>query len=160
MFVAANPEKGKTTEEKEELSRKYKVGDEVLVKIDENEKSLRERRVEDADRRLVDSVRDLSMRDNLEGGEERRRRRRDDRLQSSRNASSREHSGDNRGNDEERRRRREMEAERRRVRDDPALRPAGEGSGESRRRRSNDDRRPRVDSASITRRVEISDQLF
>lgn len=159
MFVAANPEKGKTTEEKEELSRKYKVGDEVLVKIDENEKSLRERRVEDADRRLVDSVRDLSMRDNLEGGEERRRRRRDDRLQSSRNTSSREHSGDNRGNDEERRRRREMEAERRRVRDDPALRPAGEGSGESRRRRSNDDRRPRVDSASITRRVEHQSSL-
>lgn len=34
MYLASNPEKGKTDEEKAELAKKYKPGDDVLPKLD------------------------------------------------------------------------------------------------------------------------------
>merc|ERR1712093_759495 len=75
-----NPEKGRTPEEKEGLRVKYTPGDNVLPKVEAREMSLRERRIEDADRRLMNEVRDLSL---VEVGVEseaarRERRRRED----------------------------------------------------------------------------------
>ena len=77
MFVAANPDKGKTDEEKADERKKYKPGDNVLPKVEAREKTLRERRVEDEDRRLMNEVRDLSLREvGVESSEARRERRR------------------------------------------------------------------------------------
>ncbi|KAF2763445.1 hypothetical protein EJ05DRAFT_530218 [Pseudovirgaria hyperparasitica] len=58
MYSQANPEKGKTPREKEDLDKIYKPGDEVLPKP-------RRRRDEgeDEDRRLLEEVRGLSLRE-------------------------------------------------------------------------------------------------
>lgn len=150
------------------MRRKYKPGDDVIPKVEGKEKSLRERRVEDADRRLMEEVRDISLREaGVESSEARReRRRREERLQS-RAISSRDNSADNRSNDDtERRRRREAESERRRARDDTALRPATAGTEDRRRRRSNEERsgperRARQDASepSMARRIEHQSSL-
>ncbi|RFU35913.1 hypothetical protein B7463_g481, partial [Scytalidium lignicola] len=140
MFLAANPEKYRSSEEKEETKKKYTPGEDVLPKIEERTKSLRQRRAEDEDRRLVDEVRLLSLREvGVESSDVRReRRRREDGR--SRVSSSRENSRDRRYTDErERRLRRETDAERRRARDDINLRPTN-GSGDERRRRRSDER--------------------
>lgn len=63
MFLAANPKKGKTDEEKSEVKKKYTPGEEVIPKVEAKEKTIRERRVEDEDRRLMDEVRNLSLRE-------------------------------------------------------------------------------------------------
>ncbi len=129
MFLAANPEKGRSEEERAEMAGKYKVGEEVLVRSKGGEKSLRERREDDEDRRLVDSVREVSLRDVgmsvvAEGRRERRLR-----------ASSRDVSRESRSGGEERERRH------RRARDDSDRTLQAEGSSdERRRRRSNEER--------------------
>ncbi|KAH6684289.1 hypothetical protein B0J14DRAFT_9095 [Halenospora varia] len=56
MFLAVNPTKGRTDEERGVIGAKYKPGDNVLVKVEEREKTLRERRLEDEDRRMVEAV--------------------------------------------------------------------------------------------------------
>ncbi|KAK0115731.1 hypothetical protein ONS96_014168 [Cadophora gregata f. sp. sojae] len=143
MFVAANPEKGRTSEEKEGLKLKYTPGDNVLPKVDAREMSLRERRIQDADRRLMNEVRDLSL---VEVGVEseaarRERRRREDarrqRAPSSRDASRDGRTAEDRERERERRQRREAEAERRRA---ESLQ-AGSESTEERRRRQSHERR-------------------
>jgi len=162
MFLAANPSKGKTDEEKEEIKKKYSPGDDVLPKVEAREKTLRERRAEDADQRLLNEVRDLSLREvGVETPEARReRRRRDDsRLRTSRPHSSRDTSRDGRSGDErERRRRREADSERRRARDDTALRPETESTEERRRRRSNEEGRRRHEETSRTAARQINHQ--
>ncbi|RAL67451.1 hypothetical protein DID88_008206 [Monilinia fructigena] len=142
MFLARSPEKGRTAEEKEEVAAKYTVGDEVLPKWEQRERSSRERRLEDEDRRLVEEVRDMSLREvgveSSEARRERRRRERDgDRSHGSRHHSSRENSRDNRNTDDaDRRRRREEHHERRRTRQgNAALRPEPEQSDSEGRRR-------------------------
>ncbi|KAM0276758.1 hypothetical protein ACHAQH_006407 [Verticillium albo-atrum] len=62
MFVTANPEKGRTTEEKEDLSRKYKPGDQVVPRRHVVE-TPGTRRLEEEDRRLIEEVREMSLRD-------------------------------------------------------------------------------------------------
>ena len=143
MFLAANPEKGRTPEEKEGLRVKYTPGDNVLPKVEAREMSLRERRIEDADRRLMNEVRDLSL---VEVGVEseaarRERRRREDarrpRAPSSRDTSRDGRTAEDRERERERRRRREAEAERRRA---ETLQAGSESTEEQRRRRSNERR--------------------
>ncbi|TVY84039.1 E3 ubiquitin-protein ligase CHFR [Lachnellula suecica] len=164
MFLAANPSKGKTAEEKEESRKKYTPGDDVLPKVEAREKSLRERRAEDADQRLLNEVRDLSLREvGVEAPDARRERRRreDSRLRSSTPHSSRDPSRDGRSGDErerERRRRREADSERRRARDDPILRPETESTEERRRRRSNEEGRRRHEETSRTAARQIEHQ--
>lgn len=63
MFLAATPEKGKDEADKAEMRKKYSPGDEVLAKVEQKEKTLRERRIEYEDRRLMDQVRDMSLRE-------------------------------------------------------------------------------------------------
>jgi hypothetical protein len=162
MFLAANPTKGKTAEEKEEMKKKYTPGDEVLPKVEAREKTLRERRAEDEDQRLLNEVRDLSLREvGVETPEARRERRRreDSRLRSSRPYSSRDVSRDGRSGDgRERRRRREADSERRRARDDVTLRPETETGEERRRRRSNEEGRRRHEETSRTAARQIEHQ--
>lgn len=160
--MAANPDKGKTEQEKEDMSKKYKPGDDVLPKVSEREKTLRERRVEDEDRRLMDEVRNLSLREvGVESPEDRRERRRreEGRSRGTRSQSSRENSRDNRQTeDRERRRRREEQAERRRARDDSSLRPDVATTEERRRRRSDEEARRRHEETSRTAARQIEHQ--
>jgi hypothetical protein len=164
MFLAANPEKGKTDEEKEDSKKKYSPGDEVMPKVEAREKTLRERRVEDEDRRLMNEVRNLSLREvGVESSEARRERRRreEGRSHGSRSQSSRDNSRDHRGTeDRERRRRREAEAERRRARDDINLHP-GVVTENQRRRRSDEDssRRHEETQRTAVRQIEHQSSL-
>lgn len=57
MFLQANPNRGKTDEEKEELRRTYKAGDEVMAKIELK----RESSADAEDRRMVEEVREMSL---------------------------------------------------------------------------------------------------
>ncbi len=156
MFLAANPDKGRTAEEKEAEKLKYTPGEEVCPKVEEKEKSLRERRREDEDRRLMNEVRDLSLREvGVETPEARRERRRLE--HGSRAPSSRDASRDSRNTDErERRRRREEEGGRR----SNTLQPNSESSDERRRRRSNDRRRRHEEtSRTAARQIEHQSSL-
>ncbi|KAI9049310.1 hypothetical protein LZ554_007154 [Drepanopeziza brunnea f. sp. 'monogermtubi'] len=144
MFVAANPEKVRAEQERDAMRVKYAPGDDVLPKIEVREMSLRERRIEDADRRLMSEVRDLSL---LEVGVEREDLRRGERRRREESSSSRRvrgaggsvdmsrdgyGSGSGRGGEEregERRRRESTSASGRR-------RAETESTDERRRRRS------------------------
>ena len=165
--MAANPEKGKTDEEKAEERLKYNPGDNVLPKVEAREKTLRERRVEDEDRRLMNEVRDLSLREaGVESSEARRERRRHDvRSHHSRTQSSqghRESSRDSRDNrdteDRERRRRRAASAERRRERQNTGLRAETWPTEDRRRRPSDEDARRRHEETSRTAARQIEHQ--
>ncbi|TAQ88303.1 hypothetical protein B7494_g3391 [Chlorociboria aeruginascens] len=160
MFMVANPDKGKTEAEKEEMRGKYTVGENVLPKVDVRDMSLRERRAEDEDRRLVDEVREASLRelrgDTSEARRERRRRE-EGRLNGSRTHSSRDNSRDSRHTeDRERHRRREEE---RGSRDNSgALRPDASSSEGRRRRRSNEESRRRDEESNRTAARQIEHQ--
>lgn len=87
LWLKANPNRGKSEEEKEEERKKYKPGDNVLPK-------LRRRGASDTsdDRRLVDEVRELSLRElggaSSGGRESNSERRRRERSHSGRSRSS------------------------------------------------------------------------
>ncbi|RDW89568.1 hypothetical protein BP6252_01600 [Coleophoma cylindrospora] len=152
MFLAANPEKARSAEEQEDLLKRYKHGDEVLPKVQTRTRTRNEALLEDADRRLMEEVRDLSLREvGVESSEARRERRRreDGRSRSSRVHSSRENSMDRRRPEErERRRRRDGDSERRAIDDSSTLRPDGGQTTERRRRRSEGESRRREDERS------------
>ncbi|KAH8767900.1 hypothetical protein F5882DRAFT_191096 [Hyaloscypha sp. PMI_1271] len=162
MFLAANPEKGRTEKERSDMKVKYDAGENVLVRVEAREMSLRERQVMDADRRMVDATRELSAREaGVEDPGARRERRRAERSRdASRDSSNRQTTRE--AEDMERRRRRE-ETERRRTRDDGAL-GVGTDSGaeERRRRRSNEERRTRrheETSRTAARQIEHQSSL-
>ena len=169
MVLTKDPSKGRTKEEVEALAVKYRVGEEILPLVDAREKSLRERRVDDEDRRLIEEVRGLSLREAGIGGsadvtsERRERRRREEgRSHTSRMSTSRDQSRDSResrsGGDRERRRRRETDSERRRARDDAILRPQSDHPEERRRRRSNEEAISRHDETSRVAARQIEHQ--
>ncbi|SLM39400.1 ring finger domain-containing protein [Lasallia pustulata] len=59
MYLQANPNRGKTVEEKEEMRKKYKPGDSVMPKLEMEMEGTEE----EADRRMMEEVRELSLRD-------------------------------------------------------------------------------------------------
>ncbi|KAH8894953.1 hypothetical protein GQ53DRAFT_715684 [Thozetella sp. PMI_491] len=63
LFLAANPEKVKPEAEKEEMDSKYKIGERVLPKLNIPEKTPEQRRLDEVERRLVEEVRELSLRE-------------------------------------------------------------------------------------------------
>ena len=69
MYLQANPGKGRTQAEKEELSRTYKPGDVVIPKIAARDHDSGD----DEDRRMVEEVREMSLRELGVGSHERRR---------------------------------------------------------------------------------------
>ncbi|PBP20254.1 RING finger domain protein [Diplocarpon rosae] len=161
MFLAANPEKDRTGTEKEALGVRYAPGDDVLPKLEAREMSDRDRRMEEADRRLMNEVRDLSLVEvGVESSEARRaRRRREEEEEEGRSNRSRGHSSrgasreasrDERGTEERdrererRRRRREPEADYRRAQSNLQ---AETDSTEDRRRRRSHERRSTTTAA-------------
>ncbi|KAH9900578.1 hypothetical protein F4778DRAFT_149812 [Xylariomycetidae sp. FL2044] len=63
MFLAANPDKSKPEDEKEELRQKYRPGDNVLPKVRLPHVSPEERRLEEMERRMLEQAREMSLRD-------------------------------------------------------------------------------------------------
>ena len=59
MYLQANPGRARTGEEKEEIKKTYTQGEDILVKV----KRKRETNDEEEDRRLVEEVREMSMRE-------------------------------------------------------------------------------------------------
>lgn len=100
MFVAAQPAKARSAADKEEMAQKYHPGDQVLPKVNLREPTAGERRAEEEDRRLLEGVRDMSLREATAGSSQpppRSRRRTqsrsaDDGAPTDRNRSSDGHS--------------------------------------------------------------------
>ncbi|MCJ1340565.1 hypothetical protein MMC09_005861 [Bachmanniomyces sp. S44760] len=61
MFIQANPDRGKTAEEKEELRTKYRPGDVVMPTIAGSESS--DESGNERDRRMVEEIREMSLRE-------------------------------------------------------------------------------------------------
>lgn len=164
MFMTLNPEKGRTQEEKDEVKGKYVVGENVLVKPEQKELTLRERRVVDDDRRLMERVREESLREVGVSGEndgERRRRldtRRGTRSRDTSRDGTRPVTSDDRERERERRRRREAQS------GGSTLQPETGSTQERRRRRSNEerstrDRRHEETSRTAARQIEHQSSL-
>ncbi|KAJ3484770.1 hypothetical protein NLG97_g6971 [Lecanicillium saksenae] len=67
MYIAAKPNKARTSEDKEEMNAKYQPGDQVIPRVTTRERTSEERRAEEEDRRLIEEVREMSLRE-AEGG--------------------------------------------------------------------------------------------
>ncbi|KAJ6784972.1 hypothetical protein PWT90_01771 [Aphanocladium album] len=65
--LTAKPNKARTAEDKEEMNAKYQPGDQVLPRVTTRERTSEERRAEEEDRRLIEEVREMSLRE-AEGG--------------------------------------------------------------------------------------------
>ncbi|KAL7784591.1 hypothetical protein V8C37DRAFT_395561 [Trichoderma ceciliae] len=63
MYTAANPAKARSEADKKEMGEKYKPGDQVLPKVKTRERTAEEKRAEEEDRRLMDEVREMSLRE-------------------------------------------------------------------------------------------------
>ncbi|OAA38144.1 Src-domain containing protein [Metarhizium rileyi] len=97
MYVAANPAKARSAVDKKEMQAKYLPGHQVLPKVHIRERTAEERRADEEDRRLIDDVREMSLREAVPGAQpqpEARRRHRQSangRSTSNRNQSSDSH---------------------------------------------------------------------
>ncbi|RFU80020.1 ring finger domain-containing [Trichoderma arundinaceum] len=63
MYTAANPTKARSEADKKEMQEKYKPGDQVMPKVKTRERTAEEKRVEEEERRLIDEVREISLRE-------------------------------------------------------------------------------------------------
>lgn len=63
MYTAANPAKARTEADKKEMEEKYKPGDLVMPKVKTRERTAEEKRAEEEDQRLIDEVREISLRE-------------------------------------------------------------------------------------------------
>lgn len=66
MYLTANPEKGKTEAEKVEMRERYKPGDKVLMDV----KAKPESRADEEERRMVERVQEMSLREAIGGSGE------------------------------------------------------------------------------------------
>ncbi|GAB0133198.1 hypothetical protein EsDP_00001611 [Epichloe bromicola] len=98
MFVAANPAKARCQTDKEEMAAKYKPGDQVLPKVNIRERTAEERRAAEEDQRLIDEVRERSLREATPSQHPRdsSRRHRHSHSVETRSRSNRPHSSDSR----------------------------------------------------------------
>ncbi|ODA80013.1 hypothetical protein RJ55_02971 [Drechmeria coniospora] len=140
MYVAANPAKARSEADKEEMGKKYRRGDQVFPEVATRKRTAEERRVEDEDQRLLDEVRQMSLREATSSVAQSpgTRRRRDSRSADHRFQPSRTYSSDGRP-----RRRREGD-QHPRV-DNAASRSSDQipDVREGRRRNSSETRQPR-----------------
>ncbi|CAH0014949.1 unnamed protein product [Clonostachys rhizophaga] len=143
MLISAHPEKARTDADKEDMASKYKPGDQVIPKIKRRERTAEERRADEEDRRLVDSVREISLRET--GGappqSSRPQHRRDSRSRSSGDTAS------------DTRQRRTREGGHRHRRDEPRRQNSDQlaPDGEPRRRRRSESRQRQADQERAAR---------
>lgn len=154
MFVAAHPDKARSDAEKEEMAGKYKPGDQVLPQVRRRRRTSAERRADAEDQRLIDEVRELSLRE-VSGGsssQPRPRRRRESRSVDAHGSSSRDRSLDS--------------SRQRRVRDRYQADESGRRSsdqlladGARRRRRRSEDGSRRIEHQSSLRSLIGSENM-
>ncbi|KAI4869445.1 hypothetical protein F4820DRAFT_406613 [Hypoxylon rubiginosum] len=159
MFLAANPDKAKPEDEKEEMRKKYKPGDDVLPQIRTPQKSPEERRLDEMERQMLEQARQLSLQEAgvslepAEGSRNRARRHHESsRSEDRRGRSDRDSSRETRHRDARDRSQRDEEY---RYRSDSGntLQP-DVLSDERRRHRSESHHRSRDSSRTRRRRVE------
>ncbi|KAI1106268.1 hypothetical protein F4804DRAFT_301350 [Jackrogersella minutella] len=155
MYLAANPDKARSEDEKEEMRQKYKPGDKIIPQVRIPEKSPEERRLEAMERQMLEQARQMSLEEaGVDSAESSRARRHRDysRSEDRRGRTDRDSSRETRYRDAHDRSRRDEE-QRRRV--DPAgmLQP-DLSSDERRRRRSESQHRSRDLSQTRRRQVE------
>lgn len=88
MILVAHPEKMKPDAEKEEMNAKYRPGDKVLPELNIPERTTEQLRLEEQERNLIDSVRQISLQEAVTGGSSNSRSRRLREASRSRNGSS------------------------------------------------------------------------
>ncbi|KAI2623860.1 hypothetical protein GGS26DRAFT_564979 [Hypomontagnella submonticulosa] len=155
MFLAANPDKAKPEDEKEEMRRKYKPGDNVLPQVRIPEKSLEERRLEEMERQMLEQARHMSLRDagvEVAEGSRARRHHHHTRSEDGRGRSDTDSSRETRHRNGRDRPRRD-DGNRRRVDSSGMLQPDS-GSDERRRHSTESYHRSRDSSRTRTRQVE------
>lgn len=76
MMLVAHPEKAKPQAEKAEMDAKYKPGDKVLPQLNFPTRTAEQLRLEERERHLIDSVREMSLREAVNGGPSSSRTRR------------------------------------------------------------------------------------
>ncbi|KAG6365058.1 hypothetical protein INS49_006664 [Diaporthe citri] len=92
MVLAAHPEKAKPDSEKEEMDAKYRPGDSVLPKLNIPERTAEQLRLEERERNLIESVREMSLLEAVNGevsasrSRQHRSSKRDPTLRAERNA--------------------------------------------------------------------------
>jgi hypothetical protein len=133
MFLTANPDRGRSEQEKEDMGKAYKPGEDILPKLDVSRRHDRRARraeeaAEEAERRMVEEARERSLRETRGRGPE----------QSSGNLtapdishdSGRSNSRDSRDREARRERRRDQERQERRRRAEVAEAAYARESGE------------------------------
>ncbi|KAK1769319.1 hypothetical protein QBC33DRAFT_605798 [Phialemonium atrogriseum] len=162
MFLAANPHKSKSAEEKAEMNNKYKRGDRVLRRLNIPEKTPEQRRLDEAERVLIEEVRQMSLREAIAESSSRRStppRRSESRSRDGGSRPSREPSREpqrgTRARDARERARRQAadEETRRRAEQTAAMRQSeGRPRDEGRPRRSGSRQRSAAELSEASRR--------
>lgn len=138
MFLALNPDKNKPLVDRNEMDHKYKKGEKVLPRLSFTDRTPEQKRMDAEERRMIEEVQQLSLRDALAAAE-----RADRASGSSSRTARREGSPD--GRRSENRARRERDSSRRRAHS-ATLRADNTYADEGRRRRS--ESRHRVPAAA------------
>ncbi|KAK2012925.1 hypothetical protein LZ32DRAFT_604974 [Colletotrichum eremochloae] len=160
MLVAANPDKKRSETDVEDMSKKYKPGDQVLPDLKLSERTREERRADEEERRLLEDVRDLSLREagvESSSAPRHRRRREDSSPADGRTHRSRDQSRDSRHSNRHEAGRRPRADEGRSSADQ--LRPDARSSEHRRRRRSESGHRSEESSDSRRRQIEHQSSL-
>ncbi|EXF85081.1 hypothetical protein CFIO01_10042 [Colletotrichum fioriniae PJ7] len=157
MFVAANSDRRRSESDVAEMVKKYKPGDQVLPDVKIPERTPEERRADEEERRLLEDVREMSLRDagvDSFSGHRHRRRREDSSSADGRTRRSRDHSRDSRHTHRHEGSRRPRDDEGRSTGDQ--LQPDSRSDEQRRRRRS--ESRQRAQASSDMRRRQIEHQ--
>ncbi|KAI5867967.1 hypothetical protein GGS23DRAFT_543397 [Durotheca rogersii] len=155
MFLAANPDKSKPADEKEEMRQNYRPGDDVLPRVRVPERSSEDRRLQEIERQMLEQARQMSLRDaGVDPAEGSRARRRRDRSRSDGERSRSDRDGSRDARREPRDYARRDDTHRRRVDPNGLLLP--EPSSDERRRHRSESRHhaPSRDSSRTRRQVE------
>ncbi|KAI1777929.1 hypothetical protein F4818DRAFT_408444 [Hypoxylon cercidicola] len=156
MFLAANPDKAKPENEKEEMRKKFKPGENVLPQIQTPQKSPEERRLDEMERQMLEQARQLSLQEagveTAEGSRTRTRRHGYSRSEDRRGRSDGDSSRETRHRDA-RDGPRGDEQHRHRANSSSTLQP-DLLSDERRRQRSESHHRSRDESRARRRQVE------
>lgn len=166
MVLVAHPEKAKPDSEKEEMDAKYKPGDSVLPKLNIPERTAEQLRLEERERNLIESVREMSLLEAVNGEVSASRSRRHRSSSRSRTGSSHRtrdtsatRTGDSRAR--ERQHRRGATAERDttlRAEQNARLSPDHLGSRSEHSRNSSNDSRRRTEDLRERQRRHIEHQ--
>ncbi|KAG6046002.1 hypothetical protein E4U39_001745 [Claviceps sp. Clav50 group G5] len=169
MLVAANPAKARSQIDQEEMATKYKPGDQVLPEVRRHERTSEERRADEEDQRLIDEVREMSLREVNPSRRSRdnSRQSRHSRPVNTRSTSNRPHRSPSNSSPRRRRRRRRRrhaaeEATSTTTSEDSSRQTSDTSAGEEerrRRRRQNGSRQRQVEHQTSLRSLIGSAQM-